>query len=77
VAGVMYAGAVFRPSEVAMDFARLLVPAVLNCPHIGAERKCTSHAPTHWREKATRISASTIVLRATMRCTLLFGVPPQ
>jgi hypothetical protein len=57
------------------DFERLLVPGCTELP--AWERKWTSHAPTHWREKATRISASTIVLRATMRCTLLFGVPTQ
>jgi hypothetical protein len=56
------------------DFERLLVPGCADLPacRCGMEMHI---ARTNWREKVMRISAFTIVLRATMKCGLLFGVP--
>ncbi len=42
-------------------------PASVNCPCVGAGKICTPQASTHCRKEPTHISASTIVLRATMR----------
>jgi hypothetical protein len=58
-------------------FERLLVPGFTELPCVGAGKICTPQASTHYWKEPTHISASTIVLRATMRCGLLFGVPTQ
>ena len=59
-------------------FERLLVLG-LELPGLGGSngKICTPQASTHYWKEPTHISASTIVLRATMRCGLLFGVPTQ
>jgi len=57
VAGVMYAGAVFRPSEVAMDFERLLDPGCTELPacrcgkemHVARTHSLAGKSDTHIR----------------------------
>ena len=44
-------------------------------PECRCGKKCTALASSHGWKEATRTSASTIVLPATMRCGLLFGAP--
>jgi len=49
-------------------------PAVLNCPHVDAGKKCKSQASTGSRKEAMRLSASISVLRVATRCGSLFGL---
>jgi hypothetical protein len=68
-----------KPSCKVVSACQLLsvywYPAALNCRRVGAGKKCKSQASTNFPKEVTRISGSIIVLRATIRCGSLFGLP--